>query len=386
MDPSIFICSVKKYTDIQNPQPYSTYVNKEETPLREVKYDLPSPFILPLRNFSDKTALLWADIDATFSFTNSVPATFWAFPQDIYPARQAFYVSYLSPQLVGNFNMALWNVPGLEYFAYRRPEYFVYALVKDKKLLDYTPQHQNIFVPDTSIRSFYTYLNKIKSIQNDGLDFVATWDSSRKNLLLALETLRIGGNCCLRVFEPNLEDLTIASEVFQEMYLFKPMLSNPFDRERFLILKGKKENYSQGIFQLEEKIEVPDKIRNWLIYQNNLLTTYAEDVARNKFAPIFPSKCFIKWNLPDLPPPEIVKCVKSHLKEEREESPNFLGLPGENIQGVSKRTDALATVPSGKTYIVYKAEPFYMGGWEFQGYSQTNNKKLLAAGKGCYIK
>ncbi|SPN78864.1 Hypothetical protein BRZCDTV_38, partial [Brazilian cedratvirus IHUMI] len=137
MDPSIYSASVVHYDSYPATSSYVSFlqgqnsIDHQETsylpPLVEDE-DTKSPFSLPLRNFIYPQALLYADMDYAFAFARKEPSYMWAFPTGEYPAGQAFISSYLTPRLIGNYNIGAWDAPGLEYFFYRRPECFVYGL------------------------------------------------------------------------------------------------------------------------------------------------------------------------------------------------------------------------------------------------------------------
>lgn len=400
IDPSLLLCSIRDSflppLEVENPVSYQEFRDQGgegETPLPEKVYDLPSPFSLPLRDFTQKEALLLADIDATFRLTDLMPPVMWAFPTHSYPARQAFSVGYLTPRLIGNYNFANWNSPGVEYIAYRRPEYFQFAFVPGKSILGGTPLDRTFLFLDEAARphddpppflggrgNLEEFIREVRKVQVDGLQLVISWGDLRKSLILALKTLRIGGDCLIRVEEdPGLEWLCVAGRGFDRMWLFKPFLSNPFTKERFLVLKGKRPGLSEELRTLEEGVGFPvdQSISSWLTHENNNLARYQDKIARGDYLPVSPSKCFVKWNLPDLPPPTNIVCFPREKSVDRLEGDDGSAEPVIDSSQWSRRTNALAIVPKDGIHNVYLAKPFYLGGWIWVGASASDDRELL---------
>lgn len=370
MDPSLFLCTVRDSFRREEEVPPGALLSLQKFSLEKgtsLFPSLPDLFSLrttyrnelPLYNFTEPQALLWADIDATFRLTDALPDVFWAFPTGEYPARQAFSVSYLTPRLIGNFNMGNWNCPGVEYFAYRRPAYFQYAYANSRETSN--PEEFRTLLSFNEEE----FLNSILNIQVDGLDLFISWQEAEKSLYLALKTLRRGGSFVQRVEEdPQVNLLSQAGRGFEEVYLFKPVLSDPLSRERFLVCLGRKENLAlEDPFPLKE-------VKEYLEYSNQLLSLYQERAREGKLPYLPPTTCYIRWNLPQEIKKKVV-CFKRNedllnLEEETGTEKEVLDSSQWN-----RRTSALAITEDR----VFLAKPYYLGGWHFLG--EYKKKELL---------
>lgn len=401
MDPSLVLCSVTNSFSAPEPRqqvsiPLSfDQFNKSPIPFTlndvssSINSTLKNPFEVPLRNFAQKEALLLADIDATFRLTDESPISFWQYTFDDYPARQYFSVTYLTPQIFGSFVFVNWNTPGSEYLTYRWPEYFTYGLFESKEKAGPTdPNQSSISIEDNAIsdKSLSKFIEKIQSSQVAGVDLVLSFEDLRRSLLLALKTLKTGGNCLLRLTGSEEKGwFEIATSSFDKVWIFKPMLSNPLSSEQFLICISKKEGLLDQIesLGLNSPPPISSEVSRWLDYEQSRLIDYQNSIVEGKIPKIFPSKCYTVWNLPDLPPPESCQCEgedESSLLalEHIEEQTNTSEPPSESA-GWNSSTGAYSLLPSPKLvnirgqknnpgyFDVYIGRPFYQGGWKLQG-------------------
>lgn len=354
MDPSLYLCAVRDSFSppLSPPKLVSLQEFKEEPPLPDlssISSCTTSLNKLPLYNFTEEEALLWADIDATFHLTNALPDVFWAFPEEEYPARQAFSVSYLTPRLIGNYNIGNWNCPGLEYFAFRRPSYFQYALYTNNK----------IEKPE-GFRTLLSFneeelIKSILKIQVDGLNLFISWQNVERSLEMALKTLQVGGNLLVRLEEgePQINHLASAGQSFEKVYLFKPALGE----NRFLVCLKRKEPFPSR----ESALDL-GKARRYLEYNNKLLHLYEKTAKEGLLPYLPPTTCYIRWNLPQEIKRKVI-CFKQNedllnLEEETGTEKAVLDSSQWN-----KRTSALAV--SGDK--VFLAKPYYLGGWNLLG-------------------
>jgi hypothetical protein len=314
-----------------------------------------------LRNFTYPEALLYADMDYAFSFTLQEPSYMWAFPTGEYPAGQVYLSSYLTPRLIGNYNIGAWDAPGLEYFFYRRPECFIYGLYsKDFVHEGQIPQTQILLHRGKDRLSGKKFLDEVKTTQADGLDLFISWNSDVKQaLLMALKTVKAGGSVIIRVFDPSPNHLSLLPECFENMYLFKPMLLSPFTRERFLYLERKKDvNCLEQISLLEQdKVKTKLEVQAWINFENNKLYSYALDVEEGRYFAISPSKCYVKWNLPDHDPP-------FHPSGESAFQPCVDNLPYKSLDSAGRKDNTVSFAQT-KNHDLYLAQPSYAGGWEY---------------------
>ncbi|SOB74098.1 hypothetical protein BQ9231_00215 [Cedratvirus lausannensis] len=362
MDPSIYAASVVQYDSYPAISSYVSFL-EEGSPQGYVSNPLPnlvaeqekqaSPFSLPLRNFIYPEALLYADMDFAFSFALKEPAYMWAFPTGEYPAGQAFFSSYLTPRLIGNYNIGVWDAPGLEYFFYRRPECFIYALYsKDFTDEGQIPQTQILLHRDKDRLSRKKFIDEVKATQADGLDLFISWNQDiKQSILMALKTVKAGGSVLIRVFDPSPNHLSLLPECFENMYLFKPMLLSPFTRERFLYLERKKDvSCLEQIALIEQdKVKTKPEVQAWIEYENSNLNQYAQDVQEGKFFAISSSKCYIKWNLPDHDPPSL-PCTDN--------------IPYQSLDAAGRKDNTIAFAET-RNHNLYLAQPSYAGGWEY---------------------
>ena len=356
MDPSIYAASVVHYDSYPPISSYASFPEEESlTSLPNLVNEEDgevSPFSLPLRNFIYPQALLYADMDFAFSFTLKEPSYMWAFPTGEYPVGQVFTSSYLTPRLIGNYNIGAWDAPGLEYFFYRRPECFVYGLYSPDFTQDQIPQTQILLHRDKDSLSRKKYLDEVKTIQVDGLDLFISWNQNLKeSILMVLKLLKSGGSALIRVFDPSPSYLSLLPECFENMYLFKPMLLSPSTRERFLYLEKKRDvNCLEQISLLErDLLKVNPKVRAWIEHENANLFRYAQDVEQGKFFAISPSKCYIKWNLPDHDPPSPV-CPDN--------------IPYQYLDSSGRKNNTVSFAQT-RNHDLYLARPSYAGGWEY---------------------
>jgi len=337
MDPSLFLCSVTKTKESIKPVSLQDYSGQTVPSIENISTLTTTKIDLPLYTFNEKEALLWADLDSTFRFTDALPLVFWSFPTEQYPARQAFNVSYLTPRLIGNYNIGNWKCPGIEYFVYRRPEYFQFARDKEKN-------------ERTMSLSEKDFLKTILEIQPDGLNIFISWTETEKCLNYALKTLFNGANFVARLEEQIPPDLLqLAGQNFDKTYLFKPILSE----ELFLVCMGKKESPTKKTFPVDEYID----------YGELVLHMYKQAEKKGKLPYLPPSTCYIRWNLPQEQPKKNIICFKRseelvQLEDETGTEKDILDSSQWNT-----RTSALA-FSKGKVFI---AKPYYLGGWNLLG-------------------
>lgn len=361
MDPSIYSASVVQYDSYPATSSYASFVTSREENIQREALSLPplvddeeaiSPFSLPLRNFIYPQALLYADMDYAFAFARKEPSYMWAFPTGEYPAGQAFISSYLTPRLIGNYNIGAWDAPGLEYFFYRRPECFVYGLYSPDFPEAQIPKEQILLHRDKDSLSGKRFLDEVKGIQADGLDLFISWnDNLKESLLLVLKTLKTGGCALIRVFDPSPNYLSSLPECFDNMYLFKPMLLSPFTRERFLYLQNKKDtNCLEQISLLEQdKTKTNPRVEDWINFEDNNLALYARNVEEGAFFAISPSKCYIKWNLPDHDSPS---------------PPCNNNIAYQYLDAAGRKNNTVSFAQT-KNHDLYLAQPSYTGGWQY---------------------
>nr|WIL04878.1 hypothetical protein Cduv_398 [Cedratvirus duvanny] len=363
MDPSIYSASVVHYDSYPPTSSYASFLQNRQgeallLPNLVADEEVPSPFSLPLRNFIYPEALLYADMDYAFAFARKEPSYMWAYPTGEYPAGQVFISSYLTPRLIGNYNIGAWDAPGLEYFFYRRPECFVYGLYStDFADEGQIPKEQILLHRDKDSLSRKKFVAEVKSIQVDGLDLFISWNQNLKeSLLMTLKTLKTGGCALIRVFDPSPNYLSPLSGCFENMYLFKPMLLSPSTRERFLYLEKKKDvNCLEQIALLEQdKVKTNPKVETWIRFENNSLALYAQEVEQGSFFAISPSKCYIKWNLPDHDPPRNESAFRS--------CPN--NLPYQYLDSAGRKNNTISFAET-RNHDLYIAQPSYVGGWEY---------------------
>lgn len=360
MNPSIISCSTnrrqKAYEQLL-PKPYSQAGVQEERKVFISDVGKPSPFLIPCKCFNQPEALIFADLDYTFAFTDGNRNTPWAHPNDKYPASQVYLSTFLTPRLIGNYNIGTWNVSGLEYFIYRRPESYIYALSDTEDLFYLPPGQVNLSKVNLS-NEIIKFVEKVQTLQPDGLDLFISHEDLAPSLAYALQLVKEGGVALLHVEEPNSAVVSEAVQCFEDAYLFKPMLFSPFTKERYLVLLNKKrgnfalnvKRITSGTCQNEEQVE------SWLIQEHNALVDYADAVKKNLLAPISTSKCYVKWKLPERAPN---KDCWQHLNYWQKEG----------------RTSALA-YEGGQIYL---AESGKDGGWKAiaQGYRNEEVCPLL---------